>query len=273
MPMPFRATCIRRSFLLVLRALLLTLALVTGPTPPAAAATLREPLLDLRMQLDVPGASVCTVLPAEERDVAGCAGLDAEAVEAGMRAQANVPSYLAVVRAESWSFVVMAAAQPNVRPTAREHIADYVAGMADGAAALGAPASAHGDRRGTSYDLLRVNGVDVIRSVVAVEVPEGDPRRGMSRMLIYAFVGRGGVALVTFTLSPEDLARVRPVAEAIIGTASMPPGRQEDFGQSRAYLVGKSVGRMLGMVVVAGVVVVLIFRQRKRRRGQASRQG
>ncbi|WP_156338908.1 hypothetical protein [Chondromyces crocatus] len=245
----------------LLLALLLPFALLLGAPRPATAATAYDPLVDLTFQLDPPGGSVCNILPERDRDPAACEGIDVAAIAASTKAQVQVPSYFGIVRTSSFLCIVTVAAQVGVKPRSAEDLDGYVSGFAEGARDMGGPVRSR-------YELLQINGVDVIRSLIEVDLPPEHPNYGTSRMLTYTFVGQAGLAAVSFAFSPVHSAEVRTLAEAAMATAKTPPFHQEGFGLPRARQMGRLTGRIAAMVLIpAGFLAYMLWQRRKRTRG------
>jgi hypothetical protein len=235
---------------------------------PATATPIKEPATGLALDLAAPGTAVCVVLPRGAANGEACSDIDPEKMADTLEQKGSPPRGLAQAHVGEWSFLILMEKYdvPPVRTA--EQIDEFVRHVAAGAAAGGAKTRVHGDEKGKRYDLAKVNGVDVIRSQIEMEAPEGSPLRPMSRVLMYTFVGKAGMASVAFTSDPEHAAAVRPLAEAMVATATMAPLDAADFGQPAEVpwterLRGPS--RILVFVAVFAVFVQLAMRWSKKK--------
>lgn len=238
---------------------------------PAVAATLRSEGMGLSMVLQPPGALVCMIHPAAERDPAACEGLDVTALEATFRSKADAADQSAVVRFEDWGFRVSMLPRTGLRLVTSEDIEKLVRGLERASLRRGFPARAHGVTTDNLYDLIQVNGAHVVRFQLESEVPAEHPMYDVSGMLHYAFVGTNAYTFVTFTCPEKELARLVPVAEAMVQTAMMPPTPIKNFGKSRSNPLTYGADALLECVMPTMMLLLMgamALEQRRRKKKQ-----
>jgi hypothetical protein len=192
-------------------------------------------------------------------------------MERKLAGMANGTSAVALLRLANRS-VVFAVVAPSVRPpTTEEQLGEIVGGARKGVERLGVTPRLHGSSPGSRYDLDKVNGIDVLRYQMEYDVAPDHPAYATSRTLVYVFVSRRGMAMVSFAAPPAGAADLRPIADAVVRTASMPEAGLEDFGESRAHLLGKVVGKLV--VVVGAVIAMVVGVVRSRRSAKRPQRG
>jgi hypothetical protein len=193
-------------------------------------------------------------------------------MEQKLSATAEQASAVVVIRFDDWGMILTVKGQPGFELRSAEHIEGFLRGVHQGIAgtAPGPAEPMHGDTPGTRYDLLKRNGVDVVRTTTAFAAPPGSPTEGANHMRIYLPVSRTGLAMLTFAGPPERAAALAEVAEGVVGTLSMADAGVEDFGEPKAYFAGKLVGTALGALLPIVAIAVAAFVAWRRSKAQPS---
>jgi hypothetical protein len=248
---------------------LLALSLAFLATPgPARAATIEITAAQTHLTLDTPGAKACVVLPVESRAGSACDGFDVEASAELLGKSDEHISGFAKITFPDWSLVVILKSNPGTTVHTDDEIRGFIRGLKESGSGVGLANDAvrvHGDARDTQFTLDQVNGVDSLRIQVDYDVPADSPMRGGSRTLLYVLDGDATSLMVMFSTDPEHAAQARPIAESIMRTLVMPPSRAGSYGQSRAFVIGRSLGRLL-MPVLALLIIVLVKKWQSRKK-------
>jgi hypothetical protein len=249
-------------------ALLVAIAVATWPAA-VRAAEVADPGGGFRVNVEMVGARVCVVLPKGPSDAA-CDGLDVEAMRAAVGDAKEPPFGFVLVRFDDRTLMVTLL-KLDVRTVSAESIQRTTDGAEDGmrAAAQGLPLRVHGDEPTARYDLLEVNGANVARYAIDLDVPPTHPKYPMSRTLSYLVAARDLTYNVSVTGDLGHADDVRALGDAIMKTLRVPPYKNADFGRTRDYARGRLMGSLLGTLIgVAGMVglLILLWRHRNKKK-------
>lgn len=251
-----------------LRAIALGLA-VALESLAASAAPLRVPGTDLTMDFSGSTPRACVVGTTQPRDPQACEGVDVPSLERMLGSAGGPGRVGAMLRFQRFDVVVNAIVLANTRLRSAEQIARFVDGMASGGSAAGHPTVAQGiAEAAVTHEVLRINGIDVVRARLDANVPPQSLEHETSSTLVYAFVGREQVIEVFYTTGPEHAAEVAIAAEGIARTASMPGAGIEGFGEATSRMPG---GWRLAMYGVGALGIFVASYFLARGRGAASR--
>lgn len=237
-------------------------------SPVVRAAEIADPAGGFSVQVALAGAQVCVVLPKGPTD-AGCDGIDVDAMRKGIAAAKDPPFGFVVIRTDDQPFMVTLA-KMDVRTVSTESIQATVQGSLEATKdmAPGVPVSVHGDAPADRYDLVELNGANVVRYAIDLNVPPEHSKYPMSRMQYYVVAARNVTYNVGFTGDRSHAKEVRELGDAVMKTLRVPPFKNEDFGQSRDFARGRLMGSVLGKLVGVGFVlalVILLVRQRNKK--------
>jgi hypothetical protein len=233
---------------------------------PAQAIPLEDPATGLRLETDAAKAQVCRVIPPPDRDgLAACEGVDVAAVAAKMRGSGREIAAAALLRYPEWAALVMITGHAGMTLRTEEQMDAFLRGMRKsfpGAASIHAE-----DRAGAEYDLVKINGVDALRTSVSMRLPETHPSYATSSVRLFAFASRTGTAVVWFAGPPEHSVALAYASDAIAATVSMPNAGVKSFGRSKYELIGEAIGDLVvALVPAVGIVAYFVHRRRQRQK-------
>ncbi len=235
----------------MLAAVGLVFTLVLGARP-ASALTLEDPATGLKLPLDGPTSRVCSLLPRGPADDKACEGLDVEKMASHLERSGELKTAAYVTLPDVGYLVGFKGFALAIK--SQESIEEFVSGMKSGA-----PPNTRieGDIPGRSYDLIKVGQADVIHLRMLI----GD--NGYSEA--YVFVGDSASTMVVFGGQQSSIKAVRAEADRLLANSTMRASHDDDFGKSRAYLMGYHGAKALGPVVLLVIFVVLAIRDRRKR--------
>lgn len=211
----------------------------------AAAGSFRGPDSTLRIELGAPDASICYVRPNRLRVASACAGLNLDDAEqdapAGMR-------LMAIVRRDTTSYMVTATWQERAHPgplTAKDLVTLF-AGAGEGVATSGMQLDAPEHLAVRGLQLIAFSGVS----------------QTMATRHVMAF---GRQAEIVVEITTNQVAGLRELAAKVIDSLAIV---DEDVRPGAASPPAKGYGLEIGgiaLVVVVGVGVLAIWKQRERR--------
>jgi hypothetical protein len=235
-------------------------------SPAARGAEIRDLASGFVVNLEVPKAKVCVVLPKEARDAA-CAGLDVDTIASSLKGIAQPPMGFALVRFDDWNAMITMVKAEN-RTTSSDAIRATILGSEDAMKQTfpGVDVRAHGDAPQSRYDVLSVPDANVARYAIDAAIPPSHPKYLMSSTLSYIVAGRDSTYVVTFNATAPHAAATRAFADPIMMGVRLPGSKDSLFGQGREYTLGYMVGKILAYVGMAAIgAIVLAFALRKKR--------
>jgi hypothetical protein len=244
------------------------LALLAALASPSSASALpiEEPITGLRVQVEAPGADVCRIIPpATGSETAACEGMDVAAVTKQVTSGREQPSAVAVVRFDGWGAVVTVKGLAGTPLVAKESIEEFLDGMRR---VMPGNAVTVGERPGSAYDLVKLNGVNAVRTTIELH---GDPRTPAAKLLTYVFTSKKGTVAMSFVTAPGHEAELVTLSDRIAATVSMPDAEVENFGRPRAEILGAALGRLTAALLpVLGVVIAVIVVRAQRAKKKAA---
>jgi hypothetical protein len=244
------------------------LALLAALTAPrlARAFPLTDPSTGLRVETDAVQAQVCRVIPPPDRaGAAACEGLDIVAITRRLESAGHRPTAAALLRFPDWAAVVVIKGLAGTKIVTEEAIDAFLRGVRS---KLPSAAVMHSrSDAGRTHDIVKINGVDAVRTSVLLRVDETNPSYAGSSIRMFAFTSRSGTAIVSFNGPPERTTELTAAADAIVATVTMPDAGVPNFGRSRYEMIGEAIGNLIGALVlpVAGLVAFLIHRQKQKK--------
>jgi hypothetical protein len=208
------------------------LVFVLATTTVAAAADITDDE-GLRLPLD---ASACVVHPMRLRDPGACKGVDVNALSthamevdrilhetgSGMR---NVA--LVMWHTDDGFTRLQIVARPATDAPTRDAIAEFVAGVHNGAGSTEPPITRNDDPR-VHYDRLTIGGTPAIRYTI-----DPSPAR---RLITYAVYGAKATYQLSFEVLPHLGDKGRIFTDALVAKLALPPltvRQSQRFGQTR----------------------------------------
>ena len=240
---------------------------VKEPEPPqkqgdrASTFLFEQKEIGFKMNVAYPdGGHLCIIVPESAQDPMACMGVDASAMVEALPKGADRPFGVAYARVGDWSYFVMMSTLP-ADLEAREDIREFVGGAEKAVKeASNLTPKLVVDSAEQGFDLLRVKEVPVVRFRIDAPYTAEQPGYDTATTLYYAAYG-AKAAMVTFLVSPKDIDKLMPFAEASVQTLELPARPSADrFGKPRAELVAAapSTGKALaifGPLVAAGVLL------------------
>src|SRR5262249_30173696 len=137
-----------RSIVALLAAMI---AMVVGPAP-ALAAPIRDESSGLSVDLTVPGAKTCVIVPIASRSAEGCEGIDVAKLEEAARKEPNSPLILALIR-DGAARITVTSTFASVTLASKEDLDAFV----EGALEVGLTQKTPG------YELVTVHEIQALR--------------------------------------------------------------------------------------------------------------
>jgi hypothetical protein len=162
-----------------------------------------------------------------------------------------------------WSFLVTVATQTlNLAAASDEELGEFVSGAERGVHDLCSGAHARGDAPGSRWSVISIGGAPALR--VRIDCDTKGPN-GIDFVLNYVLIQPGREVLVSFMGNREHAAEIERAAQHMLDGARIHRYRARLFGKPRAYQMGYRVGRVLGVLLMLGLLAFVVLRVVRKR--------
>jgi hypothetical protein len=162
---------------------------------------IRDSSSGFALNVDVPNANVCVILPKNAHDArdAACSGLDVDTIASSLSSSTEPPLGFGIVRFVDWTAMIVLV-KANMQTQNSDAILSMISGTEDAMKENfpGLDVRAHGDAPSSRYDVMDIADTNVARYVIDVAAPPSHPKYAMSSSLTYIVAGRDSTYALTF---------------------------------------------------------------------------
>jgi hypothetical protein len=169
---------------------------------------------------------------------------------------------VAQVRFADWGFAVSLVGQTLILGAASAELLDeYVSGAEGGAGGLCTQAHAHGDA-GKRWNVVTVADATALRFWIDCTAKQPG---GVDRVLSYVVLQPGRELLVSFVGDAKHVGELDRTAQHMLEGAQVQRYHPRGFGRPHAYQIGYRVGRVLGPLLMLGLLALVVVRVARKR--------